>query len=112
VFLNENGFVTDCIGANVFGIRKGELITPSIETGCYTDLLRAHVIEVTKELSLKINETASLHKEELIKMDEIFIASEASGIEWVVGIGNKRFVHSVSDLVQGRLNERLKGLVQ
>ena len=112
VFLNENGFVTDCIGANIFGVRKGELITPSIETGCYTDILRAYILGVATDLSLKIVETASLREEELLQMDEIFIASEASGIEWVMGIGNKRFVHAVSDLVQGRLNERLKELVK
>ena len=112
VFLNENGFVTDCLGANVYGVKKGELITPSIETGCYIDLLRAHVIGVAEELSLKINETATLRKEELIQMDELFIASEANGIEWVMGIGNKRFVHAVSDMVQVRLNEKLKELVK
>ncbi len=112
VFLNENGFVTDCIGANIFGMKRGELITPSVETGCYTDILRARVIGVAESLSLKIVESATLQKEELIQMDEIFIASEAGGIEWVMGIGNKRFVHAASDSVQVRLNERLKELVK
>lgn len=112
VFLNENGFVTDCIEANIFGVKRGTLITPSIETGCYTDILRSHVIGVAENLSLKIVESATLRKEELLQMDEIFIASEAGGIEWVMGIGNKRFVHAVSDAVQVRLNERLKELVK
>jgi len=112
VFLNENGFVTDCLGANVFGVKKGELITPAIETGCYTDTLRTHVINVAIGLSFKIAESDSLRKEELMQMDEIFIASEANGIEWVMGIGNKRFVHAVSDAVQVRLNEKLKELVK
>jgi branched-chain amino acid aminotransferase len=112
VFLNENGFVTDCIGTNIFGVKRGELITPSIETGCYTDVLRSHIIGVSTDMSLKIVESATLRKEELVQMDEIFIASEASGIEWVMGIGNKRYVRATSDLIQVQLDQKLKDLAQ
>lgn len=111
VFFNEKGFVTDCIGANVFGVRKGELFTPAIETGCYVDVLREYIIGAGAGIQLKITESDSLQKEDLLQMEEIFIASEANGIEWVIGIGNKRFVHSVSDLIQVQLNEKFKELV-
>jgi len=112
VFLNENGFVTDCMGANIFGVKKGEIITPATETGCYSDVLRELIIDASIEIQLKINETSKLKKEDLLLMDEIFLASEATGIEWIMGIGNKRFVHSVSGKVQARLNEDLKEMAR
>lgn len=110
-FFNEKGFLTDCIGANIFGLKKDEIFTPAAETGCYIDTIRDSVITAAKSMSLRINETDKLSKEILLQMDEIFLASESGGIEWVMGIGNKRFVHPLTDLLQKQLNENLKQLV-
>jgi hypothetical protein len=41
-------------------------------------------------------------------MDEVFFANEENGIQWVLGVGNKRFVHQVSDKINIELNHYLK----
>lgn len=108
IFVNENGAVTDCIGANIFAVKGRRLFTPATETGCYTDTLRKYILEATAACSLKIDEISTLTKEELLEMNEVFIASEAKGIEWIMGIQNKRFVHQYSGDIQLKINEILK----
>ena len=45
-------------------------------------------------------------------MNEIFLASEENGIQWVLGVGNKRFVHRASIKIHELLNLQLKKMVQ
>ena len=108
---NEKGVVCESISANIFFIRGNELYTPSLNTGCFNDKLRGKILEFASESELIITETQTLNKEEIYKMDELFIASEALGIQWILGIENKRFVHHYSEIIHKKLNEYLKSKV-
>jgi len=112
IFVNEKGIVCDCISANIFMIKGKLLYTPSIETGCFTDGIRTHILEVASKSNLKVSETNDINKEDVFQMNEIFIASEELGIQWVLGIDNKRFVHRYSLLIHEHLNETLKHKVK
>jgi branched-subunit amino acid aminotransferase/4-amino-4-deoxychorismate lyase len=108
IFLNEKGIVTDCISANIYMIRGKVLYTPAIETGCYTDNLRSCILEIAPKINLKISESDSIENADVIRMNEIFLASEEQGIQWVLGVGNKRFVHHYSAKIHEFLNDYLK----
>jgi len=108
IFLNENNSVCDAISSNVFMLKKNKLITPSVETGCYTDTIRDLVIQTGKELDFKIEESEKIHKGDVIGMDEIILASEEKGIEWVMGIENKRFIHRIAGQIHDKLNDLLR----
>jgi hypothetical protein len=41
-------------------------------------------------------------------MNEIFFASEEIGIQWVLGVENKRFVNPVTKQIHRKLNKILK----
>lgn len=108
IFLNEKGVVCDCISANIFMIKGKALYTPSIETGCFTDSLRGHILETAPKINLKVLVSDEIRKEDVIQMNEIFIASEEHGIQWVLGVGNKRYVHHYSEKIHELLNAHLK----
>lgn len=108
IFINEKGVVCDCISTNIFMIKGRQLYTPSIETGCYTDVLRSYIIEIASKLNLKVSESDSIKKDDIFQMNEIFLASEEYGIQWVIGVENKRFVHNYSAKIHELLNEYLK----
>jgi len=108
IFLNEKGIVTDCISANIFMIRGKVLYTPALETGCYNDNLRNCILEIAPKLNLKVNESDGIESEDVIQMNEIFLASEEHGIQWVLGVGTKRFVHHYSVKIHELLNDYLK----
>ena len=108
IILNEKGFACDCISANIFMIKGKTLFTPSIETGCYTDTLRNHILYTAQKTGLKVTESDEIKKEDISQMNEIFIASEEFGIQWVIGVLNKRFVHNYSLKIHEQINEYLK----
>ncbi|KAF0237827.1 MAG: branched-chain amino acid aminotransferase/4-amino-4-deoxychorismate [Prolixibacteraceae bacterium] len=108
IILNEKGFVCDCISANIFMVKGKTLITPSVETGCYTDTLRKYILNVAEKTGLNVVESDNIKKEEIYQMNEVFMASEEFGIQWIIGVLNKRFVHNYSRIIHGQINEFLK----
>lgn len=112
IFLNERGIVCDCISANIFLIKGKTLYTPQTDTGCFTDSIRSHILNVAPKANLNVVESDSLKKEDIFKMNEIFLASEENGIQWVLGVGNKRFVHRYSIKIHEYLNDYLRNLVE
>jgi len=96
VLLNEKGFVTEAIGSNLFVIKNKVLFTPSSSSGCYCDIFRPVIIELAEKMQLKLMESDELTTEALRRADEIFLISEAKGLQWVLGIENKRFVRDLS----------------
>lgn len=112
VFLNEKEMVCDAGIANIYFIKKKILFTPSVETGCIADNLRMPVLEASKNIGLEIKESAEIIPESIYSMDEIFFTAEATGFYWVLGINNKRFVHSVSIQIHEELNHILKSKAQ
>lgn len=111
IIVNEKEMVSEGIGTNIFMIKKKVLITPSLETACYKDILRSIVLELAQTLQLKVIETSAISKNHLMEMDEVFLVSEEFGIQWVLGIENKRFVHQYSDEIHEHLNKFLENKV-
>ncbi len=108
IFMNEKEAVCDCISSNIFMFKGRVLYTPSIGTGCYIDSLRNFILESAKKANLKVAESERINKEDVFNMDEIFLASEEQGIQLVLGVDNKRFVHNYSRNIHHNLNEYLK----
>ncbi|WP_167606282.1 aminotransferase class IV [Maribellus sediminis] len=108
IICDEQGFVIESIAANVYFIKNGVLITPSLESGCYNDVMRKIVLEQAAEMQLKILEPTEIKTELLFDMDEAFLVSEARGFEWILGIENKRFVRSFSRAIFDNINEFLE----
>ncbi|MDD4226745.1 MAG: aminotransferase class IV [Mariniphaga sp.] len=104
IFLNESHSVCEGVHANIFLIKANELITPDLSGGCYEDLLRAHILEASKEAGLKVTEMSRIDEAMIYEMDEIFLASESSGIQWVLGINNKRYLRQFSESIHERIN--------
>jgi branched-chain amino acid aminotransferase len=59
-------------------------------------------------MGLKTTESADIKREDIFHIDELFIASEETGIQWILGVENKRFVHEYSVSIHEKLNEYLK----
>lgn len=112
IFLNEKGNVCDCMAANIFLIKGNTLFTPSIETGCYNDTLRSHILMIASKANLKVTESDEIKKADVNQMNEIFLAGEEHGIQWVLGVANKRFVHHYSEIIHEQLNAVLKKKVK
>jgi len=111
IFLNENHTVCEGIHANLFFIRDKELITPALSTGCYHDVLRSIVLKLAAETNLKVTESDHIQPDDVLQMNEIFMAGETLGMQWVLGVENKRYIHLYSLLIHKKLNQYLKAKV-
>ena len=89
-------------------LKNKTLVTPSLETGCAEDILRSIILEIAVSLGLKVLESGSIKKEDLFQMNELFLAGVENGIQWIMGIENKRFVRHKSIQIHQKLNEYLK----
>ena len=77
VLVDQDGFVTEGPGFNLFAVKGGKLLTP--ETGCLDGMTRDTVFELCRETNLDCS-LVSLSPEELVDMDELFISSTAGGL--------------------------------
>ena len=112
LILNENQSVCEAIFANLYVITGKTFFTPSLATGSYEDIIREIIIEIARDMGFVISETEDLKKEDIFGADELFIAGEATGVKWILGVENKRFVHEHSEEIHQKLNGYLKGKAQ
>jgi hypothetical protein len=108
IFLNEKDSLCECAHANLFLIKGDKMLTPALSTGCYEDVLRSCILEAANQAGLDVAETDPLGKTEIFDMDEVFIASEARGIQWILGLENKRFLRYYSGIIHERIIFGLK----
>jgi branched-subunit amino acid aminotransferase/4-amino-4-deoxychorismate lyase len=108
IIFNQEGYICEALGANIFFLKGNSIITPSSETGCYIDLIRNKILEAAVGINYRVTESERILKEQVFGMDEVFIASEANGMQWVKGIETKRYIYSKTLELNSKLNEILK----
>ncbi len=69
LLLDNEGYVAEGSGENIFIVRNGELHTPEL-TSCLAGITRATIIDFAKDMGLVV-------KERRITRDEVYIAEEA-----------------------------------
>ncbi len=72
LMMNSSGFVAEGTFSNVFLVKKGILITPSLETGILSGITRKHVIDLARDLGIKVEERF-VETWELFEAEEIFL---------------------------------------
>lgn len=108
VLTNEKNAICECPFSNIFFLKGNELVTPDLKTGCYNDIIRPVILKMAKSLKLNPVESDNIQISDLPEMDEIFLASEQTGMQWVLGFEKKRYLHYHSENIHEKLNEFLK----
>jgi branched-chain amino acid aminotransferase len=95
IMLNEQGFITDGSGENVFVVRDRTLTTPPIQAGCLDGITRASVTTMARDLGYEVREE-NLVRTDLYNADECFFTGTAAEItpirevdDRVVGEGHR-----------------------
>jgi branched-chain amino acid aminotransferase len=79
VMLNEEGYVAECTGDNLFILRGGEVLTPPISSGALRGITRRVVFEICAELGIPIRE-ANLTRYDIYTADECFLTGTAAEV--------------------------------
>ena len=79
LMLNEQGYVAECTGDNIFIVRSGEILTPDINSGILSGVTRAVVFELAKEHQIPIYER-DLTRYDIYTADECFLTGTAAEV--------------------------------
>jgi branched-chain amino acid aminotransferase len=89
IFLTQAGFVSEASAANIFLVRKGELITPGVTSDILEGITRDAVMELAaRELDLPATER-DVSRTELYAADEIFLTGTGFQIAPVVAVDDR-----------------------
>lgn len=105
LMLNQKGEVAECTGDNIFLVRKGELLTPSVEAGILEGITRAVVIELAREQQVPVREMP-LTKHDVYIADECFLTGSAAEIVPVTKVDSRKIGDGVPGPITLRLLER------
>ena len=79
LMLNEQGFVSECTGDNIFTVKKGVIYTPPISSGALSGVTRNVVFEMAAELGITILEP-NMTRYDIFTADECFLTGTAAEI--------------------------------
>lgn len=77
LLLNNEGYVAECSGDNVFIAFEGKLITPPVSCGSLGGMTRQTVVELAKKLGIELLESR-LHASDVWTADECFLTGTAA----------------------------------
>ena len=85
IMLNDQGYVAECTGDNIFVIHKGELITPASSAGALKGITRSTVLSIADDLGITWRE-ATLTRYDIWVADELFLTGTAAEIIPIVEV--------------------------
>ncbi|MCT0199367.1 branched-chain amino acid transaminase [Synechococcus sp. CS-1325] len=79
LLLNSRGKVSEASGMNLFIVRDGVLITPSVDQDILEGITRASILELARDIGIPTLERA-VDKTELLVADEVFLSGTAARV--------------------------------
>ncbi|MCX8511912.1 MAG: branched-chain-amino-acid transaminase [Chthoniobacteraceae bacterium] len=79
VMLNEQGYIAECTGDNLFVIKKGVISTPPVYAGALCGITRDVVFEICRELGIPIREI-EMTRYDVYTADECFLTGTAAEV--------------------------------
>jgi branched-chain amino acid aminotransferase len=104
VMLNEQGYITDGSGENLFIVRDGKLTTPPISAGCLDGITRASVITIARDLGYEVTED-NLVRTDLYNAEECFFTGTAAEITPIREVDDR----AVGEGHRGPVTKELQG---
>jgi branched-chain amino acid aminotransferase len=77
ILLNSQGFVSECTGENIFIVKDGVLVTPTLASGALAGLTRDSVMTIARDLGYEVREEQLL-RHDLYLADEAFLTGTAA----------------------------------
>ncbi|MCH8914389.1 MAG: branched-chain amino acid transaminase [Thaumarchaeota archaeon] len=89
ILLDHNGNVSEAPGENIFIVKDGQLITPSLVSSALEGITRDAVIKIARDLDIDVVER-EIARSELVISDEIFLTGTAAEITPIISMDSKK----------------------
>ncbi|MFI5305336.1 MAG: branched-chain-amino-acid transaminase [Nitrospiria bacterium] len=110
--LNTQGFISEGTVSNVFIIKKGIILTPSMVSGCLEGITRNTVIDVAgKELGKNVQET-QISRYDFYTADECFITNTLMELMPVISVDGRLIGRGLPGSITQELSHQFKHYVK
>ncbi len=96
LFLNQNGYVSELSAANIFMVKRGDLITPDCASDILEGITRRSIIELANQMKIPVIERK-------VALTELYTADE------VFACGTSAFVSPITELDGRTINGNKAG---
>jgi branched-chain amino acid aminotransferase len=79
ILLNTQGFVAECTGENLFIVRDGVLVTPTLASGALGGITRDSIMTIARDLGYEVREEQLL-RHDIYLADEAFLTGTAAEV--------------------------------
>jgi len=110
IMLNDQGYVAECTGDNLFLVHKGVVYTPDVATGALKGITRQVIIDLCAERGLKLIEK-NLTRYDVWVSDECFLTGTAAEVVAVVSVDGRKIGDGNPGKLTGELREAFQGRV-
>jgi branched-chain amino acid aminotransferase len=111
LMLNEQGYVAECTGDNVFVVKRGEIFTPPVYAGALPGITWNVVREIAAELGLKVN-VQEMTRYDIYTSDEFFLTGTAAEVIAAVKLDNRAIGDGKPGPITNRIITRFRELTQ
>lgn len=111
LMLNEQGYVAECTGDNIFVVKNGALFTPPITAGALCGITRQVVFDMAAELNIAISEP-DITRYDIYTADECFLTGTAAEIIPVVRLDSRLIGDGKPGALTARLIKRFRELTE
>jgi branched-chain amino acid aminotransferase len=88
IMLNDQGYVAECTGDNLFIRHRDQWMTPPSHAGALKGITRGAVLEIMEKIGMKVSET-NITRYEVWTADEMFLTGTAAEIIPVVDVDSR-----------------------
>ncbi|MDR2982367.1 MAG: branched-chain-amino-acid transaminase [Puniceicoccales bacterium] len=107
LLLNDQGYVSECSGDNLFLIHKGRLLTPASYAGALVGITRQSVMEIAAQLKLPMVET-NLTRYDVFNADEAFLTGSAAEVVPVIELDGRQIGAGKPGKITGKILEAFR----
>jgi len=105
ILLNRDGSCCESIGGSFALLNKDCVVFPAAASGGYRCAIRNEVERSVREAGFSSEERENIKPEELLEAEELFLFDACHGVEKVLGLEDRRYYSTKTDLIARRLSE-------
>ena len=110
ILLDHKGNVSEAPGENIFIVRDGQLITPSLASSALEGITRDAIIKIAKDLDVEVTER-EISRSELGMSDEIFLTGTAAEITPITVMDGKKISNGKVGTITNKMMEEYNDIV-
>ncbi|MDB6175211.1 MAG: ilvE [Chthoniobacteraceae bacterium] len=111
LMLNEEGYVAECTGDNIFVIKNGRVTTPPISSGALCGITRRVVFEICADIGIPICE-AQMTRYDVYTADECFLTGTAAEVIAAIRLDTRAIGTGKPGALTERIIARFRELTQ